>query len=277
MDALESLNIESALAAQAEKAAAEDEVGQNDFLTMLVAQLENQDPLNPQDSADFAAQLAQFSSVEQLIAMRTGIDQLVAASAPAAETGAAIGATNLDPTNLVGKNVTVFGSQIQVEPGQGPVEMDFRTIEEAMQASVVIRDANGNVRHSEPLVVEDANGLPTSLRPGDHVYTLDPAAHSLPPGVYSIEFTGTNAAGEAVTLLPMVRGQVTGAILAGEPSIRMGDRIFSVEAVLEVSLPGYGTSVSAGAASAPAAPVQTGGGQTVYRPQPAPSPRWNGA
>ena len=72
MDALESLRIDSAIAAEAEKKAAEAEVGQDNFLRMLVAQLENQDPLNPQDSADFAAQLAQFSSVEQLVAMRAG-------------------------------------------------------------------------------------------------------------------------------------------------------------------------------------------------------------
>lgn len=273
MDALDSLNIDSALAAQADKAAAEEEVGQNDFLTMLVAQLENQDPLNPQDSADFAAQLAQFSSVEQLIAMRTGIDQLVAASAPAAETGAAIGTTKLDPTNLVGKNVTVFGSQIQVDEGQGIVTMDFRTVEEATTAGVVIRDASGTVRHREPLFVEGEDGLASSLRPGDHVYSLDPAAHNLPPGVYSIEFTGTNVAGEDVTLLPMVRGQVTGAILAGEPSIRMGDRIFSVEDVLEVSLPGSAQSASVGARG----PLQTGGGQQVYRAQPAAAPQRTGA
>ena len=182
VDALESLMIEGALAAQAEQAAAEDEVGQNQFLTMLVAQLENQDPLNPQDSADFAAQLAQFSSVEQLIAMRTGIDQLVAASSTAADVGAATGGTaRLDPTNLVGKDVTVFGSQIQVEPGQGLVSMDFRSIEEATQASVVIRDANGTVMHQETLVAQGIGGLPSSLRPGDHVYRLNPAAENLPP------------------------------------------------------------------------------------------------
>lgn len=275
MDALDSLNIESALAAQADKAAKEDEVGQNDFLTMLVAQLENQDPLNPQDSADFAAQLAQFSSVEQLIAMRTGIDQLVAASASAADAGAATGTTNLDPTNLVGKNVTVFGSQIQVDESQSPIEMDFRTIEEATSASVTITDANGNVRHREPLVVEGEDGLQSSLRPGDHVYRFDPAAQNLPPGVYAIEFTGTNAAGEDVTLLPMVRGQVTGAILAGEPSIRMGDRIFSVADVLEVSLPGSTPGTSVGAAFSGVPP--TGGGQRVYRAQPAPAPVRSGA
>ena len=44
-------------------------MGQDEFLKMLVAQLKNQDPLNPMDGKDMAAQLAQFSTVEQLIAM----------------------------------------------------------------------------------------------------------------------------------------------------------------------------------------------------------------
>ncbi len=246
MNALESLNIDAALAAQAQKEAEEDGVGQNDFLTMLVAQLENQDPLNPQDSADFAAQLAQFSSVEQLIAMRTGIDKLVASSAPAADAGASLGATSIDPTNLVGKEVTVFGSQIEVDDAQSPVSMDFRTIDEATQARVVIRDANGNVVHGEDLVVLDENGLPSSLRPGDHVYRFDPREHNLAPGVYAIEFIGSDRAGEDVTLLPMISGRVTGAILAGEPSIRMGNRIFSVEDVLEVSESATGVSGAGG-------------------------------
>ena len=41
-------------------------IGQTEFLSLLVAQLQNQDPLNPMDSANFSAQLAQFSSLEQL-------------------------------------------------------------------------------------------------------------------------------------------------------------------------------------------------------------------
>ena len=241
MDALESFRIETALAAQAEKAAAEDDIGQSNFLTMLVAQLENQDPLNPQDSADFAAQLAQFSSVEQLIAMRTGIDQLVAASATPAEAGAAVGTTNLDPTNLVGKDVTVFGSQIEVDSDQGPVSMDFRTIEDVRSGTVTLRDANGNVVYSEELVNQVDGEAARSLRAGDYVYELDPAEHNIAPGIYAIEFTGTNPGGEAVTLLPTISGRVTGAILAGTPSIRMGDRIFSVDDVLEVTLSGAST------------------------------------
>ena len=46
------------------------------FLPLLVAQLKNQDPLAPQDGAQFVAQLAQFNSLDQLIGIRNSIEQL---------------------------------------------------------------------------------------------------------------------------------------------------------------------------------------------------------
>jgi flagellar basal-body rod modification protein FlgD len=48
-----------------------DPLGRDAFLTMLVAQLKNQDPLNPMQGSDFSAQLAQFSSLEQLLMSMT--------------------------------------------------------------------------------------------------------------------------------------------------------------------------------------------------------------
>ena len=48
----------------------------NMFMTLLVAQLKNQDPLQPQDGAAFVAQLAQFNSLDQLIGIRQSIEQL---------------------------------------------------------------------------------------------------------------------------------------------------------------------------------------------------------
>ena len=52
-------------------------LGKDDFLKLLVAQLKNQDPLAPQDGAQFATQLAQFNSLDQLVSINTRLDQLI--------------------------------------------------------------------------------------------------------------------------------------------------------------------------------------------------------
>lgn len=52
-------------------------LGQDAFLKLLVEQLKHQDPLAPQDSAQFVAQLAQFNSLEQLISINTRLGQLL--------------------------------------------------------------------------------------------------------------------------------------------------------------------------------------------------------
>jgi flagellar basal-body rod modification protein FlgD len=46
------------------------------FLQLLVAQLKNQDPTQPQDGTQFVAQLAQFASLEQQVQMRTDLDSI---------------------------------------------------------------------------------------------------------------------------------------------------------------------------------------------------------
>jgi len=48
------------------------------FMSLLVAQLKNQDPLSPQDGTAFVAQLAQFNSLDQLVGIRQSIEQLSA-------------------------------------------------------------------------------------------------------------------------------------------------------------------------------------------------------
>ena len=54
-----------------------DPAGQRDmFMSLLVAQLKNQDPLSPQDGTAFVAQLAQFNSLDQLVGIRASIDKL---------------------------------------------------------------------------------------------------------------------------------------------------------------------------------------------------------
>ena len=71
------------------------------FLQLLVAQLQNQDPLNPTDSTQFVSQLAQFSELEQVMAIRGDTDTLVtdASAAAAAAANGSNGTTNNTTSN----------------------------------------------------------------------------------------------------------------------------------------------------------------------------------
>lgn len=64
-------------AQSADKKTPKKDLDQGAFMTLLVAQLKNQDPLAPQDGAQFVAQLATFNSLDQLINMNKSLSQLV--------------------------------------------------------------------------------------------------------------------------------------------------------------------------------------------------------
>ena len=89
---------QSLTAAAAGSAASEASgtIDREDFLALLVAQLQNQDPLNPLESAECSSQLAQFSSLEQLMQINDGIEAL---------NGASTGGGDLDALGLLGHRV----------------------------------------------------------------------------------------------------------------------------------------------------------------------------
>lgn len=72
-------------------------LGTDAFFKLLIAQLKNQDPLNPQDGSAFAAQLAQFSSLEQLTNLNTAMT---------AQNLSYTNLLNAQSVNLIGKEVT---------------------------------------------------------------------------------------------------------------------------------------------------------------------------
>ncbi len=71
------------------------------FLQLLVAQLKNQDPTQPQDGTQFVAELAQFTSVDEQLAMRQDLDQInsLLAAGAASQAGKGSGASNTGQTN----------------------------------------------------------------------------------------------------------------------------------------------------------------------------------
>lgn len=98
----------------ANQAAASAVMGKDDFLRLLVTQLGNQDPLNPMDGQEFAAQLAQFSSVEQLLNISDVLAQngeMNGLLAQSINSGVASG--------LIGKTVQASGNAISWD-GENP-------------------------------------------------------------------------------------------------------------------------------------------------------------
>jgi flagellar basal-body rod modification protein FlgD len=226
----ESMQLGSAI----ERTAAENrekrkEVGQDDFLTMLVAQLENQDPLNPQDGTEFTAQLATFSSLEQQVAIRESLQKLVEAqSKPDAIED------QLRSAGLIGKDVVAFGEQLELRnsaDGQPlPVSVNFELRGDATSAQVRIRDEHGLVVAN---LIDDDGGLVRGLNriewDGRDAY-----GRSVPPGVYSFE-VGAQRGGQAVEVEPIMVGRVTAAAFGeDEPVLRLGDRVVRLDDVFEI-------------------------------------------
>lgn len=110
----------------------EDALGQEAFLTMLVAQLENQDPLNPMEGTDFSAQLAQFSQLEQLIYLNKSMDTL-AASYSDSSSGNAV--------DYIGRQVS--GNVDSIEVAQGFASGGVYNLSQTSDVIVTITNAQG--------------------------------------------------------------------------------------------------------------------------------------
>jgi len=107
MDLSAITNATTASTTASSESAAQTTVTQDQFLELLVTQLRNQDPLNPQDSTEFTAQLAQFSSLEQLVNLNDGMESLIQYQNSI---------QNAYVTNLIGKTVGFAGTDSSGAP-----------------------------------------------------------------------------------------------------------------------------------------------------------------
>jgi len=118
----------------AEKTKNDDDLGMNDFLTMLVAQLQHQDPLNPMESQDFTAQLTQFSHLEAQFKSNSILESI--AESLSLQTGKSA-------EDYLDKYVTAAVDTIDVT--NSTATGGFYTLEEAAQVSVTIYDKEGKL------------------------------------------------------------------------------------------------------------------------------------
>ena len=193
---------------------AEKSLGRDAFLQLLVTQLSNQDPLNPQEGHEFAAQLAQFTSVEQLatIGQTLGAQSEMLAGLAAGLDAAALRqgelteslAKRADLTSaagLIGKTVEAQGNHA-VWDGRAPATVGVTLDRPAADVRVVVRDAAGQPVRTLALGHRGA-GRNAAAWDG-----LDDAGRPVPPGAYAFTVEASDAAGDPVGATPFTRGRV---------------------------------------------------------------------
>lgn len=173
-----------------------DALGQEDFLQMLVTQLSNQDPLNPMDGQEFAAQLAQFAAVEQLLNLNEMmVLQSDASSLLSQNMSSGIAA------GLIGKSIDAVGNQIGWD-GTEASGFGYDLEAEAATVTVTIQDASGTTVRTLVLGSQEA---------GSHTLAWDgqdASGATLPAGVYTFTVTATDDASQALSPVPLMRGLV---------------------------------------------------------------------
>jgi len=163
------------------------EIGKDVFLKMLVAQLKNQNPLNPMDGTDFAAQLAQFSSLEQLTNMSAQMEKLTSS----------IGSmVNGQLIEMIGSSVTAKGNSIIAD---GTVKTLVYTLPgDVKSGDVSIYDSNSDLVARLPI---------GSAKAGLNTMVWNTSGRT---GNYTFAVTGVDLQGKPVNGTTMMSGTVTG-------------------------------------------------------------------
>ena len=175
-------------------------LGKDDFLKLLLAELKNQDPLNPADNTEFVAQLAQFSSLEQMTQMNESLQLSLDAN-----TALSGSINNAMMVNYFGKDVAAETNMFNYS-GEGDAEFTFMLNDPVINASINIVDESGNVvRHFS--LESLSKGMKAVKWDG-----LTDRGLQAPDGLYTYEFQGENLTGGDAEIIPFFTGTVNGII-----------------------------------------------------------------
>jgi flagellar basal-body rod modification protein FlgD len=165
----------------------------NRFLTLLVTQLQNQDPLDPLDTNEFTAQLVQFAGVEQQIQNNANLETLIDIGR-ASEVAAIV--------NVIGKRIEAGGTMLALNAGKA--EAAYTLSEAAAETKLSVTDENGQVVYA-------AKG---KAEAGRHEFLWDGRdedGRALADGAYTLTVTATRRDGSAIDVEQRTIGTVTAA------------------------------------------------------------------
>jgi flagellar basal-body rod modification protein FlgD len=197
-------------------------VTQDDFLKLLIAQLQNQDPLAPMDNQEFAAQLAQFNSLGQLIAINDKLGALQNGQGSMGQYNAA---------SLIGKEISSAGNKVSLVSNASP-SIGYQLSANAARVVVSIVNASGELVRQLDAGAR-GSGDQTIIWDGK-----DSTGRALGAGIYGFEINAVDGAGKKVPASGKVQGIVTGVRLDGaEPVLEVGGIEVPLSGVTAVRTP----------------------------------------
>lgn len=145
-------------AANPKETKANDDLGKDAFLQLLVTQLKNQDPLDPQDNSSYIAELAQFSSLEQMTNVAKSLEDL----------GKVV--DNIDTSVLVGQLSSMIGKQIDWVNKIEEADAEGNPISREEKMTGIVTGVT--ILEGNPSIVVESNGEKYMVDIGDigHVY-----------------------------------------------------------------------------------------------------------
>ncbi|SFM23675.1 flagellar hook assembly protein FlgD [Marinobacter zhejiangensis] len=180
------------------------ELGKNEFLELMLAQLENQNPLEPQDNGEFISQLAQFSSLEEMQGVSNSIGDLV---------GEFRSSQALQASAMVGRSVLVPGTASRLVAG-GEIGGSVAVQSATSSLTISIKNSAGELVHQIDMGAVEA-GYQTFSWDG-----LDSDGEALPPGKYEIVAQGSYGGGTE-QLGTLISANVDSVSLGSEGSITL--------------------------------------------------------
>lgn len=200
------------------------ELGKDEFLQLLIAQLSHQDPSEPMKNDAFVAQLAQFSTLEQMENMNNSLTESLNWDYLLSQT-----ISNTMATSLIGRTVRADSSQVYLESA-GAADIAVNLDRATTELTVQIKDENGNVVRT---ISE------RGMDQGDHVINWDGTDDSgvqVASGMYSVSVSATDASGNTFTPSQFMEGKVEGVIYKdGYALLRINGQDVPLSSVNEVN------------------------------------------
>ncbi len=202
------------------------EVSKDEFLKLLTYQLRNQNPMKPYDNQEFAAQLAQFSQLEQLTDIRTLLEEQVATNTLLTQT-----ISNTALPGLIGKSAKALTSEIAYG-GSVEAAVGYTLEANCSAGKLVISDENGKTIRTMALGTAD-------LLSGDHKMVWDGKdddGNQMPSGSYYFAVEATDRKGEAADAETFTYGKIEAVRFKTDGTkLVIGGMEIPLENVLDVS------------------------------------------